>query len=187
MRRGMMRALVGAVAAAAVVGLIGAPRRAAADGACDWLRPDSDMRQLFPEADDYHPIYKRPFEVRDKIESRLGYKLWGWENLIRYYQIMKGDHRVGTIYVHLTPDNTQVVVGITNEGAVKGVLLQRYFGSHREELNSQKFLGQFRGKTLADPLIVGKDIKPACPGLESISSGLALTVRKLLVFYSVYG
>jgi hypothetical protein len=182
-----MRAWVGVLAAISTLALGAAPRRAAADGACDWLRPDSDMRQIFPEADDYHPVYKRPFEQRDRIESRLGYKLWGWENLIRYYTIMKDDRRIGTIYVHLTPDNTQVVVGITNGGAVKGVLLQRYYGQHREEFSSQKFLGQFRGKTLADPFIVGKDVTPASPELESASTGLTLTVRKLLVFYSIYG
>jgi hypothetical protein len=132
-------------------------------------------------------VYKRPFEQRDRIESRLGYKLWGWENLIRYYVIMKGDRRIGTIFVHLTPDNTQVVVGITNAGAVQGVVLQRYYGGHREVFNNQSFLGQFRGKTLADPFIVGKDVKPACPELDGASNGLTLTVRKLLVFYSIYG
>jgi hypothetical protein len=187
MRRGSIRALAGLLAAACTLAFWAAPRRAAADGGCDWLRPDSDMRQLFPEADDYHPVYKRPFEKREQIESRLGYKLWGWENLIRYYTIMKGDRRIGTIYVHLTPDNTQVVVAITNEGAVKGVLLQRYYGPHREEFSNQKFLGQFRGKTLADPFVVGKDVTPACPELESASTGLTLTVRKLLVLYSIYG
>jgi len=40
---------------------------------------------------------------------------------------------------------------------------------------------------LADPFVVGKDVKPACPELEGASSGLTLTVRKLLVFYSIYG
>lgn len=187
MRTQITRALAGLLAGFAAVALLSAPRRAAADGACDWRRPDSDMRQLFPEADDYHPIYKRPFEQRDLIESRLGYKLWGWENLIRYYQIMKGDRRVGTIYVHLTPDNTEVVVGINNDGSVRGVLIQRYLGSHRAELNSPKFLGQFKGKTVADSFTIGKDVQMACPQLDSISGALALTVRKLLVFYTIYG
>jgi hypothetical protein len=187
MRRQIIRALAGSLVGVALAALLAAPRPAAADGACDWRRPDSDMRRLFPEADDYHPIYKRPFEQRDLIESRLGDKLWGWENLIRYYTIMKGDRRIGTIYVHLTPDRTEVVVGITPEGTIKGVLLQRYLGSHREDLNNPKFLDQFHGKTLADPFVVGKDVKPACPELESISGGLALTVRKLLVFYTIYG
>jgi hypothetical protein len=187
MRIQITRAWAGFLAGAVGLALLAAPRGAAADGACDWLRPDSDMRQLFPEADDYHPIYKRPFEQRDVIEKRLGYKLWGWENLIRYYTIMKGDRRVGTIYVHLTPDNTQVVVAINNDGSVRGVLLQRYSGSHRAELSSPKFLDQFRGKKATDSFTIGKDLKPACPQLESISSGLALTVRKLLVFYGIYG
>jgi hypothetical protein len=187
MRNSISRAISGVLAGLAAVAVLSLPQRASADGACDWRRPDSDMRQLFPEADDYHPIYKRPFEKRDLIESKLGYKLWGWENLIRYYTIMKDSRRVGTIYVHLTPDNTEVVVGINNDGSVRGVLLQRYFGSHREEFSGAKFLGQFRGKTLADAFAMGKDVKPACPELVSISGGLTLTVRKLLVFYSIYG
>jgi hypothetical protein len=180
-------AITGAAAALAVAALVAAPRPAHALGACDWRRPDQDIRRLFPGADDYHPIYKRAFQVRDTIELRLGYRLAGWEDLIRFYQIMKDDHRVGTIYVHLTPDGTEIVVGITNEGAIKGVLIQKYQGNLKEQLEGPQFLGQFVGKTLASPFEVGKDIKAACPALEGQCAAVALTVRKLLVFYSVYG
>jgi hypothetical protein len=181
------RAIAGAAAALVVAALGAAPRPAHALGACDWRRPDQDIRRLFPGADDYHPIYKRAFQLRDTIEPRLGYRLAGWEDLIRFYQIMKDDRRVGTIYVHLTPDGTEIVVGITNEGAVKGVLIQKYQGNLKDQLESPQFLGQFAGKTLAAPFEVGKDIKAACPALESPCAAVALTVRKLLVFYSVYG
>jgi len=51
--------------------------------------------------------------------------------------------------------NTEVVVAINNDGSVRGVLLQRYFGSHREEFNSAKFLGQFRGRR-SRTLVIGK-------------------------------
>jgi hypothetical protein len=37
------------------------------------------------------------------------------------------------------------------------------------------------------PLELGKDIKAAGPGLEGPSEGIALTVKKLLVFYQIYG
>src|SRR5260370_16896086 len=114
MRRGSIRALAGLLAAACTLAFWAAPRRAAADGGCDWLRPDSDMRQLFPEADDYHPVYKRPFEKRDQIESRLGYKLWGWENLIPSYTIMKRAHRIGTLSIPLTPSHTHLLTAITH-------------------------------------------------------------------------
>ena len=40
-------------------------------GACDWRRPDQDIRRLFPGADDYHPIYKRAFQRRDEIEAMV--------------------------------------------------------------------------------------------------------------------
>lgn len=181
-----MRGATGAIAAITAAALLASPHRADA-AACDWRRPDSDIRQLFPSADDYHPIYKRPFEQRPLIETRLGYKLAGWEDLIRYYVIMKGNQRLGTIYVHLTPANTELVVGFTNNGAVKGVIIQRYLGRHKEELESKAFLGQFIGKTIAAPFELGKDLKPACPELGEISGDIALTVRKLLVFYAIYG
>lgn len=181
------RAMAGAISALAAVALVLAPRPAHALGACDWRRPDQDIRRLFPGADDYHPIYKRAFQRRDEIEAQLGYKLAGWEDLIRFYQIMKDDRRVGTVYVHLTPDGTEVVVGFTNEGAVKGVLLQKYLGSRKDQLESPRFLGQFVGKTLSSPFEIGKDLKAPCPELTGPSSGIALTARKLLVFYSIYG
>jgi hypothetical protein len=181
------RAVAGAFAALMAVALVAAPRPAHALGACDWRRPDQDIRRLFPGADDYHPVYKRAFQRRDEIESILGYKLAGWEDLIRFYQIMKDDRRVGTVYVHLTPDGTEVVVGFTNEGAIKGVLLQKYLGNRKEQLESPRFLGQFVGKKLDSALEIGKDLKAACPELEGPSTGIALTARKLLVFYSIYG
>ncbi len=186
MRNRWLRGIAGSLALVAATAMLAAPRRALA-AACDWRRPDSDIKRLFPAADDYHPVYKRPFQQRDVLEARLGYHLAGWEDLIRYYTIMKGDQKIGTIYVHLTPDSTELVVGFTNDGAVKGVLIQRYQGSHKEMLESPRFLDQFNGKTLAAPFAVGKDIKLACPELETASAAIALTVRKLLVFYTVYG
>jgi hypothetical protein len=181
------RAMAAALAVVASVTFIAGSRPAHALGPCDWRRPDQDISRLFPEADDYHPIYKRTQPRRDEIEARLGYRLAGWEDLIRYYQIMKGDRRVGTVYVHLTPDGTELVVAFTNEGAVKGVLIQRYQGVRKGQLEGRQFLGQFVGKTVTAPLELGKDVKPACPELELPSAAIALTVRKLLVFYSIYG
>ena len=186
MNKAWLRVTASCLAAVSAAALLAAPRPADA-AACDWRRPDNDIRRLFPGADDYHPIYKRPFELRDRIEQRLGYHLAGWEDLIRYYTIMKDNRRVGTIFVHLTPDNTELVVGFTNEGAVKGVILQRYLGPHKEQLDSQQFLGQFVGKTLAAPFSLDKDVKTAGPETMNVSSGITLTVRKLLVFYAIYG
>jgi hypothetical protein len=119
--------------------LIAAPRAAQALGACDWRRPDQDIKRLFPGADDYHPIYKRTFQRREEIESRLGYRLAGWEDLIRYYNILQDDRHVGTIYVHRTPDGIEIVVAFTHDGAVKGVLLQRYLGRRKEQLEGSQF------------------------------------------------
>ena len=186
MRNRWIRAIAGALTAVVAGALLTPPRQAHA-AACDWRRPDSDIRRLFPGADDYHPIYKRPFQQRSQIEARLGFQLAGWEDLIRYYVIMKDDRRIGTIFVHLTPDNTELVVGVTNEGAVKGVIVQRYQGSRKEQLEGAPFLGQFVGKTLAAPFQLGKDVKVACPELEGPSGGISLTVRKMLVLYSIYG
>jgi hypothetical protein len=100
---------------------------------------------------------------------------------------MKDDQRVGTIYVHRTHDGIEIVVAFTNDGAVKGVLLQRYLGRRKAQMEGEQFLGQFAGKKLTAPIELGKDIKPAGPGLEGPSEGIALTVKKLLVFYSLYG
>jgi hypothetical protein len=187
MIRRWARVIAGAVTVVAAVTLVLTPRPVHALGACDWRRPDQDIQRLFPGADDYHPVYKRAFQRRDEIEAVLGYKLAGWEDLIRFYQIMKDDRRVGTVYVHLTPDGTEVVIGFTNEGAIKGVLLQKYLGNRKDQLEGARFLGQFVGKTLHSGFEVGKDLKAPCPELEGPSNGIALTARKLLVFYSIYG
>src|SRR5882724_3148850 len=97
MRINRIRAIAGFLTALAGTMMLALPQRAHA-AACDWRRPDADIQRLFPGADDYHPVYKRPFQQRDVIEAELGYKLAGWEDLIRYYTIMKDNKRVGTIY-----------------------------------------------------------------------------------------
>lgn len=155
---------------------------------CVWRKPDQDIKTFFPGAQTYTTEYKKPTSSDKKtIEQRIGAKLDPDESEFTFYKIKNGDKVVGIILTHLGKGQygaIEVVVALDNNAKVKGVGIQRDREKQRAELRSQQFLGQFRGKTKADPVRIGKDIKPVA-GAEKSSETVAFSVRKLLVVYDV--
>lgn len=170
-----------AVAAAAVLSI--ALASSAFGALCVWRKPDQDIKQFYPGADTYRTDYKKvTSKQKVDIEKRIGTKLDPDESEFKFYYILKGDKQVGTILTHLGKGQygaIEVVVALDNDGKVKGVGVQRDREKKRAELRSEKFLGQFKGKTKNDPIKTGADIKPV-QGAEKSSETVAFSVRKLL-------
>ena len=156
---------------------------------CVWRKPDQDIKQYFPGADTYTTDLKEPGKKKSVVEKRIGRKLDADEQEFKFYRIIEHGKRVGTIMTHLGKGEygaIEIVVAIDRNGKVKGVGIQRDREKKRAELRSDKFLGQFRGKSASDPVEVGKDIKPV-PGAEKASDTVAFSVKKLLVLYDELG
>ena len=156
---------------------------------CVWRKPDQDIRQFFPTADTYKTEVKEPGSKKSAIEKRIGRKLDADEQEFKFFRIIDGGKKIGTIMTHLGKGQygaIEIVVAIDNAGKVKGVGIQRDREKKRAELRSDKFLGQFAGKTAGDPVAVGKDIKPV-PGAEKSSDTVAFSVKKLLVLNDEIG
>lgn len=156
---------------------------------CVWRKPDQDIKKFFPGADTYKTDVKDPSKKKTVIEKRIGRSLDSDEQEFKLYRVINGGKKVGTIMTHLGKGQygaIEIVVALDNNGKVKGVGIQRDREKKRTELRSEKFLGQFKGKDINDPVAVGKDIKPV-PGAEKSSDTVAFSVKKLLVIYDELG
>jgi hypothetical protein len=128
--------------------------------------------------------------LRDAITAELGptkpslwepeYVLWtvrNAERLLGYAVIVEeiGKHRPITFVVGVRPDNT-----------VQDVALMVYREPYGGEVHYPRFLAQYRGKTLAAPLLPFRDIRNitgATLSAEAIGRG----VRKALALLKVLG
>jgi len=157
---------------------------------CVWRKPDEDIKKFFPGADTYKTEVKKPSKSQKAaIEKRLGAKLDSDEQEFKIYRIIDNKKTIGTILTHLGKGQygaIEIVTALDNDGKVKGVGIQRDREKKRAELRSDKFLGQFKGKTVKDPVKTGKDIK-AVPGAEKSSETVAFSVKKLLIINDELG
>jgi Na+-translocating ferredoxin:NAD+ oxidoreductase RnfG subunit len=153
---------------------------------CVWVNPDRDIKNFFPGAKSYTTDVMTYNKAQGaEIEKRIGSKLDPDENEFKFYRVKKDDKVVGTVLTHQARGKygaVQTVVSIGNNGKIIGVYVQR----HREptNLNKESFLKQFEGKTVDDPITVGKDINPIS-GYDKSSQAVAYSVKKILVVHDV--
>jgi Na+-translocating ferredoxin:NAD+ oxidoreductase RnfG subunit len=155
---------------------------------CVWVNPDRDIRNFFPGASNYSTeVRKYTKEQEDAIVKRLGASLDPDESEFKFYRIKKQGQVVGMVLTHQARGKygaVQTVVALDNDNKIIGVYIQR----HREpaNLNQESFLRQFKGKTAADPITVGKDIQ-AISGNEQSSEAVAFSVKKIVIASDVLG
>lgn len=157
---------------------------------CVWRNPERTMTIIFPEAGDYKTITKTiSKEKKEIIEKRLGESLAPGESKDWiYYEIT--DKKVKTLgYIIADAEKgeygvIEMVMGITPDGKTVGLYIQRSREKDKE-FKSDEFLRQFIGKTVKDPIQIGKDIKIASISIPV--KGVILGVRKMLMFYDELG
>lgn len=153
---------------------------------CVWRNPERTMTRIFPEAGDYKTIIKAiSGEKKGSIEKRLGATLDPGESKEwMYYEITDG--KGGTLgYIIADAEKgemgiIEIVMGITPDGKVLGVYVQRA-RERDKEFKSDEFLKQFTGKNVKAHIQVGSDIKTAADSTSV--RAVAFGVRKMLVFY----
>jgi Na+-translocating ferredoxin:NAD+ oxidoreductase RnfG subunit len=119
---------------------------------------------VFPEADRFErrDIASTP-ELRRQISERLGEtRPTVWESSYRVFAAYREGVRVGTaVIVEEIGKHRPItfIVGIGSDGRVADVAVMAYREPYGGEVRSSRFLRQYRGKGLADPLLPGRDVR----------------------------
>lgn len=160
---------------------------------CVWRDPDQTMVKLFPSAGDYKTVTKKIKSDNAKaIEERAGVKLDDSERgEFNYYDITGKSggktQRIGTVLALAGTGEygaIEVVIGLDPDGKIIGVYVQRMREKNGASLRSTDFLGQFKGKTVKDPIEIGKDVK-GVNDAPVASQTITIAIKKMLAFYDV--
>ncbi len=166
--------------------------RSTPDDPTDWLKrieesmlPLDFLQGIFPGAGKFSSMEGTllPKQV-EHVEEALGVKLLAQDTVPTFYFALQkaGDKfkRTG-VSLFVTPTGGEgkmiVAVGIDLSGKITGLLLIK--NTVNQKLYDEDFVSQFSGKSVTDPLEVGKDIRPA-PGAEDGSKLVSGAVRKAL-------
>lgn len=170
------------------VTVLGFAATAAFADVCVWRDPDQTMTKIFPEAKDYRTIDVRLTPaLQARIESAIGRKLTvGEADSWTYYTLVgAGGKLIGTVLADAEKGEygvIEMVMGIDLSGKIRQLNIQRSRERKANELASPAFLRQFDGKTVTDPLEVGRTVTPV-QGADLASKEIAFGVRKMLVFH----
>lgn len=157
---------------------------------CVWRDPEKTMSKLFPTAKDYKSIDRKISpEKRQAIEQRLGRPLDpGEREDWIYYQLTDAKGQtLGFVIADAEKGEygvIEVVMGITTDGKVKAVYVQKA-RERNKEFKSPEFLAQFAGKTQKDAIQIDKDIHVKERSIAATE--VAFAVRKMLVFHDELG
>lgn len=187
-----MRPRASTICAAVALALIAIASTASAD-VCVWRDPERTMSKLFPTAKDYKTVTKKiKKDTAQKIEALAGVKLDDTERIEFNYYAITGKvggktQQVGTVLALAGAGDygaIEVVIGLDNDEKIVGAYIQRMREKNGSKLRSEDFLGQFKSKTVKDPIAIGTDIKPV-PEAKTASRTITIAIKKMLAFYEV--
>lgn len=149
------------------------------------------MGRIFPGATDYETrIEKISPEAVAAIEKGLGAGLEPAEKAeFNFYDLRtKRDGKIVSLGTAMALagngeyGSIEVVVGVDASGRIRAVYIQRSREKGNRVLQSEAFLGQFIGKSVADSLQFGRDLK-GLERFEKSADAVRLTIRKMLLFH----
>lgn len=149
---------------------------------CVWRDPERTMARLFPDARDYRTAVHKltPAQVA-RIGTLAGQPLTPDEtHEFNIYEVTDGKRVIGRVLALAGPGEygtIETVVGIGADDRIRGVYIQRIRERQRAALQSEAFLGQFKGQALTPALSVTPPADAEKPAQVVI--GL---VRKMLAF-----
>jgi thiamine biosynthesis lipoprotein len=119
---------------------------------------------VFPTADRFErQNFPGTEELRRRVAKRLGdVRVSFWEASYKVATAFRGDTRLGrAIEVEEIGKHRAItfVVGVDEQGEVAGVAVMAYREAYGGEIRSRRFLDQYQGKTLGDPLRPGQDVQ----------------------------
>jgi Na+-translocating ferredoxin:NAD+ oxidoreductase RnfG subunit len=160
------------------------------------VRPVAAEHVFLREADAGHAMWpksvttaRKTLTLSESEREALG-KLIGWKVTAADYPYLEvRDERglLGVIFLLDVLGQAQPItfaVAVGTDATVHDVRVMVYRESHGDEIEHKRFHKQFYGKTLMDPLALGKDID-AISGATISSRSETFAVKKSLALYDV--
>lgn len=138
------------------------PGRARADDV--YLTAEEAPAAVFPDADRFERAELEATEgLRARVRDRLGaVRPTVWERRYPVATAYRGEEKLGrSVIVEEIGKHRAItfVVGVDPEGEVVGVAVMAYREAYGGEVRSRRFLAQYRGKSAADALMPGSDVR----------------------------
>lgn len=157
-----------------------------------FLKEEDAPRAVFPEANFFERrVIRSGEELRGKIAQRMGRtKTSLWEEAYVTYVAKKNQAILGyAVIVEEIGKHRPItfVVGIGTDRKIKDAALMVYREAYGGEVRDRRFLRQYQGKELKDPLLAYRDIQNiagATLSVEAIGRGCkkALALVELIYF-----
>lgn len=163
------------------------------------LTDEQALKHMFPDADNVtsENIVLSPKQL-DDVKSRLGGKWVLYQSGSKsknveeqsnctFYFAEKGGERVGVALMETQPGKwgpVKFIIALDMTGKVKNLAVMMYVEKRGKPIARRRFLGQFLGKTSADPIMTGKDID-AITGATISSRATAFAVKKVIAIFEV--
>ncbi len=156
-----------------------------------FLKEEEAPRAVFPEATSFdHKVIRSTEELKEKIRQRMGKtKTSIWEPSYVTFVAKKGDAILGyAIIVEEIGKHRPItfIVGVGADHKIKDAALMVYREAYGGEVRDRRFLQQYKGKQLNDPLLPFRDIQNisgATMSVEAIGRG---SMKALALVDAVY-
>jgi hypothetical protein len=167
------------------------PMRASAQEGI-FLKEEEAPKAVFPDADSFgRKVIPTTAELKEKIKQRMGKTATSiWEDSYVTFVAKKGDAILGyAVIVEEIGKHRPItfVVGVGTDHKIKDAALMVYREAYGGEVRDRRFLQQYKGKQLKDPLLPYRDIQNisgATMSVEAIGRGSkkALALVDLIYF-----
>ena len=156
-----------------------------------FLKDEEAPKAVFPEASSFERrVIPSNQELKKKISERMGKnKTSLWEDSYVTFVAKKGDDVIG--YAAIVEEIGKhrpmtFVVGVGTDRKIKDAALMVYREAYGGEVRNRRFLQQYKGKDLKDPLLPYRDIQNisgATLSVEAIGRGSKKALALVEIVY----
>lgn len=153
-----------------------------------FLTLDQALKAVFPDADQIkQEIIQLSVEARERIAKAIGHLVHEQDFVV--YQGFKQNELLGYAIVgeeigKFRPITSIVMVGL--DGKVKDVAVMVYRESHGADVKRKRFLHQYKGKGVKDPIRINRDIASVSGATISVHAMNAQVRKVLHVIHETY-
>jgi FMN-binding domain len=173
-----------------LISSLGSPLLASAQEGI-FLKEEEAPKAVFPDATSFlRKVIPSNDELKDKIKQRMGKTLTSlWEDSYVTFVAKKGETILGyAVIVEEIGKHRPItfIVGVGSDRKIKDAALMVYREAYGGEVRDRRFLQQYKGKQLKDPLLPYRDIQNisgATMSVEAIGRG---SKKALALIETVY-